>query len=149
MFKNYGENRFRKQFPNLKQVINEVEVDFDMYAQVPLKIGENSVYLKDQDGKKSVYTTFEVDNYHKYGLRIEMNYPYVMQKIKVQLITILIVGMVVSLLVQLAFVNAGLWALFLSFLVLVAIYIGAVSRLVKKLGISAYKVEVSSEKLSS
>lgn len=147
MFKNYGEKKFKKQFPQLKQVINGNEVDFDMYGQVPLKMGENSVYLKDQEGKNSVHTYFEVDPYHKYGLKIEMNYAYVMTKIKTQLILVLVIGFIASMLIQIVLASLGWLSLVISFAFILAVYLLGVNRLVAKLGISAYKVEVVSNKL--
>ncbi len=142
MFKNYGEKKFKKQFPELKQVINDVPVDFEMYGQVPLQNGENSVYLLEPNGKKSTYTMFDVDVYHKYGLRIELNYPYVIKKIQKQLIIAIIFGVIISLLVQVLLSGLGIWALLISFLVLVAIYYFTANKLVADLGISAYKVVV-------
>lgn len=142
MFKDYGEKKFKKQFPNLKQVINEVEVDFEMYGQVPLRNGENSVYLLEPNGKKTVFTTFDVDMYHKYGLRVELNYSYVIEKIKTPLIISMIVGVIASIIIQFLLTGLGLWALVLSLLALFVIYYLAVNKLVKNLGISAYKVVV-------
>lgn len=142
MFKNYGERRFKKQFPNLKQVINDVEVDFEMYGQVPLRNGENSVFLLEPNGKKTTFTTFEVDIYHKYGLRVELNYPYVVNKIKLPLMLSIIAGIIASIFIQVVLSGLGIWSLLISFIVILGIYYLAADKLVKDLGISAYKVVV-------
>lgn len=142
MFRNYGEKRFKKQFPNLKQVINGTEVAFEMYGQVPLRMGSNSVYLLEPNGKKTTYTEFEVDAYHKYGLRVELNYQYIVSKFKFPIIMSIVAGMLAALIVQIILSGLGFLAYILSLLLLFAIYYFTVNRLVRSLGISAYKVVV-------
>ncbi len=146
MFKNFAEKRFKKKFPDLKQVINEQEIAFDLYGQVPLKFGENSVYLKDKDGKRTVYTYFTVENGYGYGLRIVYNYPYIVEKIKTQFIITIILLTILVVLIEI-FLSTYIWLSFFIALVLnISGYFWAINHYISKLGISAYKVEVVSQK---
>lgn len=139
----YGEKRFKKKFPNLKQVINDHEVGFEMYGQVPLRFGQNEVYLKNEDGSRTVLTDFVVDENHKYAMKIIYNYPYIIEEIKVRFLfsMIFIIGVCVGLTVAFA---PYFKYMFLVGPLLAAIGYGlTIEVLVSKLGIRAYKVEVT------
>lgn len=148
MLKQRGERKFKKQFPELKQVVNGREIDFEMSGQVPLQMGINSVYLQEANGRKTTYTEFEVDARHRYGLRVELNYVYIMDKLKKAFIISIIIGVIASLIVQTALNQLGWISIPISFLVLFTIYSVSVSKLVKGLGISAYRVVVVTEPIS-
>ncbi|WOO89950.1 hypothetical protein R2F61_04445 [Mollicutes bacterium LVI A0078] len=146
MFKNFAEKRFKKKFPGLKQVINEYEIDFDLYGQVPLKFGENSVYLKDKDEKRTVYTYFNVEDGFSYGLRIVYNYPYIVEKIKTQFIITIVLLTILVLLIE-VFLASYIWfSFFIALALNISGYFWAINHYISKLGISAYKVEVVSQK---
>lgn len=146
MFKNFAEKRFKKKFPDLKQVINDYEIDFDLYGQVPLKFGENNVYLKDKDGKRTVYTYFTVENGYGYGLRIVYNYPYIVEKIKKQFIITIVLLTLLVLLIE-VFLTDYIWFnLFIAFALNISGYFWAINHYISKLGICAYKVEVVTKK---
>lgn len=142
MFKNSEEKRFKKRFPNLKQVINDVEVDFDMGQQVPLQEGENFVYLKEPDGTRSVYTIFNVDNRHTYALQIQINQMVIVEKLKVPVILAFICGMLLSFIIQMLITISIISNILISFFIMIAMYYLAVRKSVDELGISAYKIVV-------
>lgn len=142
MLKDRGEKKFKKQFPALKQVINGNEIEFEMSGQVPLQNGLNSIYLLEPNGRKTTYTEFEVDNMHKYGLRVELNINYIMDKLKKKIIMSIIIGIAASLMLQIALRQLGLVSLLISVITLITIYSLTVNKLIKGLGISAYKVVV-------
>ncbi len=146
MLKNYGEKRFKKKFPNLKQVINNQVVNFDMYGQVPLKYGENNVYLQDENGKRTVYTDFVVDSEHKYGLKIVYNYPYIISKIKTQFLLTMFTALVLTVVFQILFTQYFAYTYLVSFVATLIIYFWSVDHYIGNLGISAYKIEVVSSK---
>lgn len=142
MFKNRGEKKFKKQFPALKQVVNGREIEFELAGQIPLQHGLNSVYLLEPNGRRTTFTEFEVDNMHQYGLRVELNYGYIMDKLKPKIIMSIVAGIIISLLLQVALSSLGVVSILISLVTLVVIYSVSVTKLVKGLGISAYKVVV-------
>ncbi len=146
MFKKYSENRFKKKFPGLKQVINNQVVNFDMYGQVPLKYGTNTVYLEDADNKRTVYTDFTVDSEHKYGLKIVYNYPYIITKIKTQFLITMLVMLFLTILFQVLFTQYFAYTYIISFVATLVVYFWSVDYYIGNLGISAYKIEVVSSK---
>lgn len=145
MLNNRGEKKFKKQFPDLKQVINGKEIEFEMYGQVPLRTGVNSVYLQEPSGRKTTYTEFEVDNMHKYGLRVELNYAYIMEKLKSKILKSIIAAIIVAVAILIFLNSLGFIAVIISILALFIIYSVSVNKLVKGLGISAYRVVVVTE----
>lgn len=142
MFKKYSEKRFNKRFPNLKQVVNEMEIDFGSNQGVPLRMGQNSIYLKDTDGTKTIYTEFNVDTNHNYSLRIEYYYPYLVNKIKVPFILMIIASLALQVMINVLFIDYFPYTPIVSLLASLVFYYLAVEYMVGKLGISIYRVVV-------
>ncbi|WOO88104.1 hypothetical protein RZE82_04050 [Mollicutes bacterium LVI A0039] len=146
MLKGYSERRFRKKFPNLKQVINESELDFHMRAQVPLRYGENQVYLKAEDGRRTVITDFNVDGEHQYGLKIVYNYPYIIEKIKTQFLMTIIAVIFIAIAMQILITPYFKYIYLVNFVVTIFAYMFIIEYYIGKLGISAYKIDVVQSK---
>lgn len=142
MFKKYSENRFRRKFPNLKQVINDQPIDFDMYGQVPLRFGPNQVYMLAEDGRRTVYTEFTVDSQYNYGLKIVYNYPYIIEKIRKPFIITIFVTMLLAIMIQIILTPYIHYVFFFTFLGSLMVYYFSMEYFINKLGISAYKIEV-------
>ncbi len=146
MFKKYSENKFKKRFPELKQVINEQPIDFDLYGQVPLRYGHNQVYLLAKDGRRTVYTDFDVKNDYKYGLKIVYNYPYVIEKIKKQFIVLFVATIIGSVVLEALLIQYIPFVFVITLIASIFIYYFAVEHFINQLGICAYKIEVVSSK---
>ncbi len=142
MFNKYSENKFKKKFPGLMQVINEQPIAFDLYGQVPLRFGPNQVYLLANDGKRTVYTDFTVEDGYQYGLKIVYNYPYVIEKIKRNFIIMVIVTMIGAFLLEALFMAVFPYIFIVAFVLSLIIYYFSVEYFISRLGISAYKIEV-------
>ncbi len=146
MFNKYSENKFKKKFPGLMQVINEQPIAFDLYGQVPLRFGPNQVYLLANDGKRTVYTDFTVEDGYKYGLKIVYNYPYVIDKIKRKFIIMFLATMLGSFLLEVLFITVFPYIFLVTLGLSLIIYYFSVEYFINQLGISAYKIEVVSNK---
>ncbi len=142
MFRNRGGHNFQKQFPNLKQVVNDQEFDFNINNKINLKFGENVAYLIDENRNRTVYTTFDVDKLHNYQLHIEYNYEYINEKIRKNLI--LIIAFCIILIFFLIFFLAkfGFIAYLVAFVVALLVYYFAAQKSIATLGIKAYKIVV-------
>lgn len=147
MLEKYSGKRFKKQFPNLKQVINDREIDFDMSGQVPLRLGTNEVYLKDRNNRRTTLTVFNVNPANKYAFKIEYNVPYIVSKIKYQFIVVFALTILISLAMQIVVSASIILSLLVSVITMLVLYYIFMNRLVTGLGISAYKIEVIETKL--
>ncbi len=137
-----NEQKFLKKYPNLKQVINDQHIDFQMYGQVPLQYGENEVYLFDPIGeKKTVLTQFYVDPTKRYALKIEFNQQYIISRLRTKILSTTIVFSIISFVIGIVFIH-NIVAWLISVIAIIGIYFILINSYVKELGISAYKVNV-------
>lgn len=146
MLKRLNEYKFNSKFKGLKQVINGKEVDFKINTQIPLQYGENIVYLLDKDGNKTVYSIFDVKSGYDYSLKIEYNYAYVIEKLKISFLFILIYSILIGILGITLLSRYGLIGYIISFLILVINYFISIEYKVSKLGISAFRIDIKEKK---
>lgn len=139
------ESRFNKRFPDLKQVINEREVDFNMHGQIPLRYGENNIYLKatDRNGevRRSVYTTFNVEGGKRYGLKLVYNYEYILNELKMPYLKLLLALIIGQIIIVFGFQDLSIFYWLAQF-VLIGAYLYMSKWVFESIGISAYKLEV-------
>lgn len=146
----YSERRFKRQFPGIKQVVNDREYPFAQNVNIPLKYGENTVYLKaeEENTRRSVYTTFIVDSYHNYGFQLVYNYKYIAEKLRGKylksiILVLVLQGIIIFLLnsTPLSQLNPLIHTLIVFVLGIGMIYY-LQTKAIASLGISAYKIEV-------
>lgn len=86
--------KFIKRYPNLKMVVNDIEVPYPSKEFLPFKVGENSIYLKDGSGATSETLKFDVDFDHSYHVVIDFDRKKFYWNIKIQLLLLLIITLV-------------------------------------------------------
>lgn len=142
MLSEFSKRRFHSRFPDLKQVINDQEIDFKIESQVPLRYGPNEVYLKSRDNRRTVLTQFSVEDHFNYTLKIAYNYDYVVEKIVKKLIVSIIIGIIGSVLIRLFLVDRIPYVNIINVALLFSLYCYTINYNIWKLGITAYKIEV-------
>ncbi len=142
MFDKWAKSHFQKRYPNLKQVVNGVE--FDIGAQVPLRAGQNDIYLKqilaDGSEKRSTLSSFNVIPAHQYNIKLVYNYKYIANELRVKYLSLFAIFLGLQFAVVIVFTNFILTLC--SQLLLLVLYVYYSKHLFESLGISAFKLEV-------
>lgn len=135
--------KFINRYPNLKMVVNDIEVPYPSKEFLPFKVGENNVYLKDESGATSETLKFDVDFDHSYHLVIDFDRKKFYWNIKIQLLLLLIVTLVWIPMVYSIFSSIQWLYYTVSIIPLIILIDYVVKYLAAKQDISVYMVRVA------